>query len=251
MKITNGGSLSTGYGRSGTEYPAYIANGNTSNFSVTVDGSGSTWNENGNVSIAAGTSATGSLQISNGATVNTATNANPLYVGYGQNANGTLSILNGGTLNTETTYIGGCINGTGTGSGTVTVDGANSKLNTYNTNGNTSIYVGYRNNGTLNITNGGLVTTGNGYWSGGTVLGGFIYSYPTVTAKLNFGNGGTLNTSALMGSPSQMSGTGTVTGCDGLVTDANLLFDGNDPTHGLNQSIALVNSTGTVTVQTE
>ena len=99
VKITNGGSLSTGYGRSGTEYPAYIANGNTSNFSATVDGANSTWNENGSIDIGYGTSATGSLQISNGETVNTATSGTFPYtiVGYSANATGSLKILNGGS----------------------------------------------------------------------------------------------------------------------------------------------------------
>ena len=85
-------------------------------------------------------------------------------------------------------------------------------------------HIGYSGTGTLNIANGGVVTS-----SGSRTLvgdnGGAIGQ-----GTINFGpGGGTLTTQELYASPTQLTGTGTIN-TRGLVSDVNLVFDS---THGL------------------
>ena len=137
------------------------------------------------------------------------TNTGPLYIGY--YGTGTLNITNGGAVNSG----GGSFSGSGS---TVTVDGTGSQWNNN---------IGFLNvNGTLNISNGGAVTA-----TGTTdVIGS--------TGAINFGTaGGTLTTHSLYASPTQLTGTGTIN-THGLVSDANLLFDGSDPSHGAVQTVS-------------
>ena len=88
---------------------------------VTVDGSGSVWN-----------------------------NSRNMYVGY--SSDGILDILNGGTVSSKNGYVGYYGD---KANGTVTVDGSGSTW----TNSN-DLYVGYGGSGTLNIVNDGLVFVG-------------------------------------------------------------------------------------------
>ena len=90
---------------------------------ATVSGAGSTWNMTGNTSW------------------------------IGELGNGTLNITNGGTVNSSGTVSMGANGGSsgGTGTGTVIVDGAGS---TWNAN---ILHVGGGGNATLKITNGGVV----------------------------------------------------------------------------------------------
>lgn len=115
-----------------------IGGGAGSSGAVTVDGIGSSWQLAGpSASLDVGSSGEGSLTISNGGEVLNADSV--LSTSIGDNAGS---------------------------SGTVTVDGAGSKL----TNINAGIFVGNSGNGTLNILNGGTVS--NTFGSIGNSAGG-------------------------------------------------------------------------------
>ncbi len=135
------------------------------------------------------------------------TGSSTRYVGY--NGSGVLHITNGGTVNNSAGYLG-----YNTGStGAVTVDGSGSLW----TN-SSSLTIGRNGNGSLNITNGGAVSV-----TSSTTVG-------VGRGTINFGsNGGTLTTSTFYGSPSQMTGTGTIN-ASGLVSDVNLVFNAAHPT---------------------
>ena len=127
MKITAGGAVSNTSG--------YIGLYGGAASTVTVDGAGSTWTNNGG-----------------------------LYVGYDNYYSGSssLNITNGGAVTDTSGYIGFY---SGLAS-TVAVDGAGS---TWTNSG--ELYVGfydyYGGSATLNITNGGTVSNTNGYVSAG------------------------------------------------------------------------------------
>jgi outer membrane autotransporter protein len=180
-----------------------LGSGTGSVGTVTVDGAGSTWTAN-NANLFVGVSGTGTLTISNGGAVSSATgylgyngdgtgtvtvtgagsawtNSGSLYVG--DTGNGTLTISNGGTVSNTDGHVGnnGALRGT---SGAVTVDGAGS---TWTNSGNLTI--GGYGPGMLTISNGGTVS------AGGTVT----------IAALRFAS--TLNMGASAGSPATAPGT--------------------------------------------
>ena len=129
-----------------------------------------------------------------------------LHVGF--YGSGTLNVTNGGSVSNRYGYIG--FYGSGLTS-VVTVDGAASTW----TNSR-DLYVGYSSSGTLNVTDGGAVTVG-----GTTYVAADSYA----TGAISFGpNGGTLTTTTLIASPSQLTGTGTVN-ANGLISDFDLVFD--------------------------
>ena len=237
MTVSDGGQVSNG------GWNSWIGHYSNSTGSVTVSGAGSTW-DNG-LSLSIGGYGAGTLKITNGARV-TCYNGN---IGYGSTStgtvtvsgagsawnntsslmalsvgfdgNGTLNITNGGSVTSSCGYIG-----FGSGStGSVTVSGVGSVWNNFG-----SAYplaVGLNGNGTLNIANGGSVSA-----PGGTYVG---YK-DTSSGTVNFGpGGGTLTTSSLNASPSQLTGVGTIN-ANGLVSDVNLSFDS---TASLKQTISL------------
>ena len=115
LNIINGGKVSSGGYHEASSYIGYMP---SSEGTVVVNGTGSTWDNTGD-----------------------------LYVGC--EGNGTLNITNGATVNSTAAYLGydsGAI-------GTVTVDGTGSTWITYD-----DLQVGCSGNGILNITNGGLVS---------------------------------------------------------------------------------------------
>jgi T5SS/PEP-CTERM-associated repeat protein/autotransporter-associated beta strand protein len=153
--------------------------------SVVVDGANSTWNITG--TLYNGYNGTGTLTISNGGSVTSASN----FVGYNAGSNGTVTVTganstwnlessglvvgNAGTGNVTIANGGSVTSGEGFlgyasgSSGTVTVDGANSTWNL----GSYQLNVGYGGPGNLTISAGGNVTSATGYvgqFSNGTVL---------------------------------------------------------------------------------
>jgi T5SS/PEP-CTERM-associated repeat protein len=164
----------------------YIGYGVGSTGAVTVEGPGSTW-----------------------------TNSSELFVGY--NGSGTLNITNGGAVGSDEAYLGyypGAI-------GTVTVDGPGSTWT--NILDDEYLYIGYEGSGTLNITNGGAVSS--------------------ETCKIGLKSGST--------------GEVTVAGPGSAWTNSSELFVGNNGsgtiniTSGgavINNGYASIGSTGEVTV---
>jgi T5SS/PEP-CTERM-associated repeat protein len=175
---------------------------------VTIDGSGSTWENRGQ-----------------------------LYVG--QFGNGTLNITNGGTVIYKGTdpplpilVFPSCYLGANSGStGEVNVDGEGSNLTGFE-----RLYIGTSGRGTLNIANGGQVSVnGNTYVAAPGDAQGLIH----------FGtNGGTLSSRSLYFTPSQVTGTGTIN-TQGLISDMDLVFDAS---HGLTQTLTMNGSGQNVTI---
>ena len=145
-------------------------------------------------------------------------------------------------------------------------------------------YAGYSGSGTLSITNGGSVSSRDGYIgyasgsTGAVTVDGTARPGPltasmsaivaagrspspmaaasrsppkpmSATGGFHRGdpvrrNGGTLTTFSLLASPAQLAGTGTINTC-GLVSDVNLTFDAS---HNLQQTLMLQQSGQNITV---
>ena len=235
LNITNGGTLSNySYGYIG--YNSYSAG------TVTVDGSGSQWNNSSDLFV--GFSGTGSLSITNGGTVsdsagyignNSGSTGTVTVDGIGSlwnnggvlvapSGTGTLSITNGGKVVSGAGGLVGLHRGS---NGTVMVDGTGSQ---WNTGGKLVVgcYIG--GTGTLSITNGGTVSSvegeiGSESGATGTVTVDGIGSqwnnsgelkvstYGGSTGTLSITNGGTaVNTSGYIGMNFVSTGTVKVDG---------------------------------------
>ncbi len=214
MNITSGSDVSDWYGRIGYDP------GSTGE--VTVDGTGSTWTTSEHLDV--GLYGSGVLTITNGgavsaaegtvglfagstgeATVNgtgsTWTNSQALYVGY--SGSGVLNITGGGAVSSVDSSIGYIPypEGSTDSTGVVTVDGVGSTWMNSST-----LNVGFLGSGVLNITNGGVVSNGDGHigracdltlteWGEGEVTVDGPGSMWTNNGDLSVGNcgGGVLN----------------------------------------------------------
>jgi T5SS/PEP-CTERM-associated repeat protein len=128
---------------------------------------------------------------------------------------GTVTVDSGDNVSSQTANVGYY----GYGTGTVTIDGVAS---TWTNVGN--LYLGYNySTGILNINNGGTVTVGATTYVGGPGNGLGMIGL----------QGGSFSTQSLYASPSQVTGTGTIS-ARGLVTDTNLMFDS---AHGASQHV--------------
>jgi fibronectin-binding autotransporter adhesin len=287
------GMLYIGKGGSVSDNTGILGYHSGSMGSVTVDGSGSTWTNGSGLYIGtsgATSGASGILTIANGGTVvvngttgsilgtgslstgivtvdgpgSTWTSASKIYVG--QYGSGTVTITNGGFVrsNTQITnpYLASMIGLLSNTSSLVTVSGTGSTWID-----SIGIAVGYGGSGSLNITNGGSVSSpgaGIGYYSGSTgvaIVDGagsklaalsdhlYVVSVACTTyvgyagsnsGSISFGaNGGTLTTRSLCASPAQLAGTGTIS-ARGLISDINLVFDSADDL----QQTLIMNSQG-------
>ncbi|MEA5114898.1 MAG: hypothetical protein VB050_12815 [Geobacteraceae bacterium] len=180
--------------------------GDTANGTLSVDGGSTVSSSSSYLGYAAAVTGTASVTGTGSSWASGSTR----YVGY--NGAGVLNITNGATASNTTAYIG---YNTGS-SGAVTVDGSGSSW----TSG--ALNVGRNGTGTLNIFNGSTVSA-----TGATTVG--------TSGTINFGNnGGTLSTSGLSASASQISGIGTIN-TSGIVSDIALVFDGS---HGASQTFS-------------
>jgi T5SS/PEP-CTERM-associated repeat protein len=244
LTIANGGAVTSSGGRldSGT---------------VTVEGAGSTWTCSG-LMVSAGVLAIthgGLVRFNGGAAGEQVVGFNARLSGtvmvdgvgsawicgasdlnVGKNGAGVLTITNGGSVSCLGTGYVGATGGRGS-SGVVTVDGSGS---TWTCGGLT---IGGSGAGTLNITNGGLVTAkGSTYLAKGP---SYLPNGPSTDGILCFGvNGGTLTTGTFFGLPAQIKGVGTIN-ANGLVSDGALTFD---RAHGINQALAWTSDQANVTV---
>ena len=162
-------------GPSGTTLIGITATG-----SLTVNGG--TWTNSGFVQVGVGSGMTGTVTIENGGTASENSVGVGLDVGFQPGSSGTVTVTgagsswtdsnpsggmivgdsgtgifdveNGGVANTHFAVFGG--NGTTTGNGTLTVNGAGSQFNDSG-----YLTIGASGPGTLNITNGGTVSVGN------------------------------------------------------------------------------------------
>ncbi|HUT35191.1 MAG TPA: PEP-CTERM sorting domain-containing protein, partial [Planctomycetota bacterium] len=166
LSIVGGGDVLNTNG-----YLGYSGGGNGT---ATVTGAGSTWTNSGDLYV--GRIGWGTLSVQNGGRVEsgggylgdagigvgTATvdgvgstwaNSSSLLVGFF--GWGTLNVQNGGSVSNR----GGCLGYIWSGVGTATVTGAGSTW----TNSMGGLQVGYFGTGTLNVQNGGSVSSGNGW----------------------------------------------------------------------------------------
>ena len=212
--------------------------------SATVSGTGSRWNAE---LVSVGRDSDSSIVVEDGAILSTgfqsSINGEPgtqafvtvtgngsrweinsgLVIGHAEGHHGTLNILSGGIVDIQ--HSGGSYTYLGLeadSEGTVNVNGAGSAWEV-----KSSLYVGYRGAGTLNIDNGALITVEEHLWDG--LLTG-------ATGEINFNNG-TLNTTSLNFGSANLLGTGTIN-TKTLLSDTDLLFDNS---HGLQQQIVLNN----------
>ena len=228
------GTLTVGAASTLLTNSAYLGYGAGIAGTVNLSGTGSTWSEktlydgvsgNGMLSIASGAKFSGTSayigylngsmgSVSISGTSATWTASSSAYIG--DSGIGVLNIASGGQASSASSYLGYNSNS----SGTATVDGASSNWTT------TGLTIGYSGAGTLNITDQATVTV-----SGLTTLASNTGS----SATINFGtNGGKLSTQQLYGSPSQVTGNGTIS-TEGLVSDGAIVFDS---THGASQTLA-------------
>ncbi len=166
LDITRGGVVSNSWG--------YIGHDPSSDGTVRVDGPGSSWTNSRDIYV--GYQGRGTLDITGGGEVSNAEghigldsssdgtvrvngaastwiNSDSLSVGY--RGRGTLDITGGGTVSNSTSYIGHDSDS----DGIVRVDGSGSTW----TSSYYDLRVGYQGRGTLDITNGGAVSNGEGY----------------------------------------------------------------------------------------
>ncbi len=153
---------------------AYIGYNATASGGVKVDGANTSWNLGSN-NIFVGEGGNGTLTISNGAgvtshnsTIGDQTGSNGLVNIVGANSNwnvggsftvgdngvGSLFVLNGGNVGVAGLVTVGIADGS---HGSVVVDGANSKFNVGG-----DLYLGFRANSNLTISNGGSITSTQG-----------------------------------------------------------------------------------------
>jgi T5SS/PEP-CTERM-associated repeat protein len=263
LNITNGASVSTNH----TSIGALAGSSGT----VTVDGIGSTLTSSSELSVGGDSSSTGSLTVTNGASVSAGygfigfdggsgvatingagskmTISNDLSVGF--NAAGTLNITNGAsvsvtggtTIGTQGTINfganGGTLTTTGTlsiassaqllGSGTISSSGIVGDLNlVFNASHGVTQSIALNNGVTLNLSQSGSSGLGVGYYGSGTL---------TIADGVNVASsGGTL------GYYAGSTGTATVTGAGSTWTNSGNLAVGNYGTG----SLAIVNG-GNVT----
>jgi T5SS/PEP-CTERM-associated repeat protein len=288
------GTLSvTGGGRVDTEHAAYVES-NGGQGTAVIDGANSWWSVGDWLQV--GTRGIGLLEINNGGRVSVAEYAviaadvggsgevrvtgvgsswvvgndanDNLYVG--DDGHGTLRITGGGHVTNGGASILGARSVPSNPTGIVQVDGAGS---TWTSGGRLS--VGTDAIGTIEITNGGRVTSGGmsalGLRAGanGTVIVDGADSVWSSSAGVNVGeagngtlqisdggrvevggetwvarsggqgsihfNNGTLTTGSLLAAASQLGGSGTIN-AHSVVSDVNLVFDAS---HGLEQQIVL------------
>ncbi len=226
LNIVNGGAVSSN-ATDGYNITAYLGLEAGSNGTVSVSGNGSTWTLAGGVFV--GASGNGTLAVANGGNVTIEKTDNftrgllagvysgatgavtvdgnnslldvklgSVILGWADGANGSLSITNGGTIKIEgSDGAVGLYDGL-LGNGTVIVDGNLSQLTV--SGGNTVI--GYTENGSLTITNGGQVFLESGASGTSLILG---------QTSTGYGN------LSMNGSASRLSANGTVYATNGAV----------------------------------
>ncbi len=248
LQITNGGSVSNG----DNEYGGVVGAGSGSDGTVAVTGGGSAWTNSGDLTI--GYSGTGTLSITGGGSVSNGlsnygavigynagasgqvivtgrgsmwTGSGGLYVGY-DGGKGTLQIASGGTVTDEAGSVGGyntLYGGDPDSSGSVTVTGSGS---TWTNTGD--LVVGASGTGSLLISGGGTVTSGE------SVYGGLIGN-----------NAGSSGSVTVTGSGSSWTESSSLT--IGYSGNGSLLIENGGAVSDQGGSLGfLAGSSGTVTV---
>ncbi|HEY0256107.1 MAG TPA: PEP-CTERM sorting domain-containing protein [Candidatus Methylacidiphilales bacterium] len=152
LTVENGATLATGTEQGTDETGAYINGADEDDGSTaTVDGSGSSWTNTGDLAIGFYAGAPSSLTISNGGDVSV---SGGLILGSGTGGQATLEIESGGTLESGTGQsadeIGASVGDTEGSNGTVTITGNGSKWTVAS-----SLSIGANGTGDVTIEDGG------------------------------------------------------------------------------------------------
>ena len=201
LTIQNGSTLSSSV-TTGTNFI-----GQAGNSTVTVTGAGSSWSTSAATLIGSNTGSTGTLNIANGANVSL---GSMTFGAASVSTTGTLNITGGGTLTSGNVSMLGSAT-----TSTANISGAGSLWNVggFLTVGRGQGGVG-PGSGTLNVSNGGVVTTTGIVTIGGNNLSGTGTGTATVT-----GTGSQLNTSGALNIGA--FGKGTLTVSNGAAATAN------------------------------
>jgi outer membrane autotransporter protein len=234
VALTNGAHF---YADLGT----FIGDAATATGTLTLDGSGTYWENGGDFFV--GYSGSGSVSVTNGADIvgdyvsfgrnlgssatvivdgagSTWTNTGDLYVGEQGTAD--LTISNGATVSNAVAYIGYDSDAVGT----VTVDGAGSAW----TN-SSNVYVGEDGTGTLTIANGGTVSVGGP---------------ATLVLGNTSGSGGTLNIGAASGGTATAAGTLDAAFVEFGTGNGEIVFNHTDTSYDFD---AIISGDGEVVVE--
>ncbi len=205
-------------------YRAYVGHYSGSSGTVSIDGTGTTWDVYSGI---VGYQGTGALNVTGGATlsgsgitianysiatgtlsvdgVGSSVTLNGLYVGF--KGSGTLNVTNGGLLSTGNNTILADHVGS---SAEATVSGAGSTWNV-----SRDLNIGYRGVATLRVEDRGQVSVG-----GATYL-----DRNSVGSTIIFDDG-TLNTGQFYGDATKLRGNGTLTTHGWLIDGADMVFEG-------------------------
>ncbi len=248
------GAMEVNDGTAITSDDSYIADDAGVTGVVTVTGSGSTWTHDrlrvgdegiGTLNILSGGNVTNGISTlgdeSTGSGTVTVTGSGSTwtndYLTIGDYGTGTLNILNGGNVTSDGVDMGANY----TGVGTVTVDGAGSQWIT-DTSGSSWLYVGDYGDGTLTISNGGIVNSatsiiGNYDGSGAVIVTGsgsqwtnsseLVVAYEGGTGDLTIADGGVVSSADSFIGDDGGIGTVTVTGTGSTWTISGELLVGD------------------------
>ncbi|PYJ00736.1 MAG: hypothetical protein DMF00_07000 [Verrucomicrobia bacterium] len=200
--LQDGGAINVGEGGTGTlnitkggtasDSDATVGSGSGSTGMVLLDGPGSTWSNDGAITIGENAKATGTLTISNGGTVSSGGTGAGSIIGHDPTSSGTVNVTGAGStwINTASLAIsdaggigalnitdvgvvssGGSILGAFSGSATVTVDGMGSA---WTISGDLSVGDAFGGVGTVTVTQGGQITSTNGFIGNGSSSTGSV-----------------------------------------------------------------------------
>ena len=198
LSISGGGTLgSMNIGESGTgtlnitaggivqDSEATVGSGSGSTGLVVVDGAGTTWTLDGAITVGGDTTGTGTLTISNGATVISGINGSGSVIGHNPTSSGTVNVTGAGSTWTIKASLsisdaggvgvlnivdgavnsGGSILGTFGGSGTATVDG---NISGWSINGDLSVGGAFGGVETVSVNRGAMIGSTNGLIGNGS-----------------------------------------------------------------------------------
>lgn len=229
-----GNLTSSGTGTLNVSSDLSVGYGGTGTLSITNGATVSDYSGQIGYTIFSDTGASGTATVDGAGS--TWTHSYELYVGYGT---GRLNITNGGAVSDAYGYLGYYPEFPGRSSGMTTVDGVGSTW----TN-SADLHVGHSGTGVLNVTNGGVVTNGTGYlaydyFSDGTATvdgsgsiwttGGFFYVGNNGNGTLNVTKGGRVNSNSSFGYVaygSSSQSTATIDGSGSMWSNSGGLYVG-------------------------
>jgi T5SS/PEP-CTERM-associated repeat protein/autotransporter-associated beta strand protein len=230
LRIEDGGQVN--------KNTCYLGHGAGSSGQAIVSGAGSQWTNSDSLYV--GGQGSGTLTVSDGGQVS----AKSLYASLNDLlGNGTINVTSGGVLDADLVFDSASKNNQ------TFAFGSGGTLN-FTLSGNPDLGVGYKDTGSMLITEGVAIASNRGYLgyypgsTGSAVVSGagskwttsqYLYVGIDGSGTLTVSDGGVVSTKTLFASLSNLSGNGIITASGGAVLDADLVFDS---THGSSQTLA-------------